>query len=186
MNRGGQVAPGVLEVRPQPERLLKLIDGGVQISLRGERDAQVVVRFDRGGHSLERGSKLSDRVGKLAGFEEDAGQIVAGLTIVRIELDGTPKMGNRVLRRSMRRERIAQVAVRLGRIRLEAECFANASISSTSNARWVISEPTLTGPLASNLQISISSSLPGALKKTSSEPLGDFERWISSRPSTSL
>ena len=47
-------------------------------------------------------------------------------------------------------------------------------------------ETTLTGPLSSNLQISISSSLPGALKKTSSEPRGDFERWVSFRPSTSL
>ena len=47
---------------------------------------------------------------------------------------------------------------------------AKASISSTSKARCVRSGPTCTGPLSSNLQISISSSLSGALRKTSCEP----------------
>ena len=124
LDRGGQVAPGVLEVRPQPERLLKLIDGVIQISLRGERDAQVVVRFDRAGHPLEGGSKLIDRPGELAGFEQDAGQIVTGLTRVRLEVGGTPKLGNRFIQRSARRERVTQVAARPGRIRVEPGRFA--------------------------------------------------------------
>ena len=44
-------------------------------------------------------------------------------------------------------------------------CLANFSRSSTSNARWVRSGPTTTGPLLSYLQISISSSLLGCLEK---------------------
>ena len=40
-------------------------------------------------------------------------------------------------------------------------------------------------PAAGKLQISISSSLLGAFRKTSSEPRGDLCRLISSRPSTS-
>ena len=124
LDRGGQVAPGVLEVRPQPERLLKLIDGVLQAALRGERDAQVVVRFDRAGHPLESGSKLIDRPGKLAGFEEDAGQIVMGLAIIRVEVNGTPKLGDGIVQRSARRERVTEIAARLGRIRIEPGCFS--------------------------------------------------------------
>ncbi len=44
----------------------------------------------------------------------------------------------------------------------------------------------VTGPLAGKLQISISSSLFGVLKNTSSDPRGDLCRFTSSRPSTSL
>jgi hypothetical protein len=48
--------------------------------------------------------------------------------------------------------------------------FGNVSISSISNAKWVRSGPTWTGPVSLNSQSSSSASLPGSLRNTSFEP----------------
>jgi len=68
----------------------------------------------------------------------------------------------------------------------DSRCRPNSARLSTENARCGKSACTCTGPLAGKEQISINSSLSGAFKNTNSDPRGDFDRRVSSKPRTFL
>src|SRR2546426_11520336 len=84
--RDRQVAPSLHRPGIQSQRLLPLIDRFVQLALQGERGAQAAVRVDGIRQQPQRRAELIGRIRELTAIEEEAGQIVARHTVVRVEL----------------------------------------------------------------------------------------------------
>src|SRR5258705_7009202 len=95
------------ERRLDLERLLKLIDGPLDLPQRRERNAQVVVRLGRVRHQLKRRAELFGRFREPSGLQKDAAQIVLGFSVTRIEPHRAAKMINRFRPHAPRRERAA-------------------------------------------------------------------------------
>src|SRR5215510_4291518 len=74
------------------QRLLKLIGSVVDLALRRERDAQVVVGVGRVRHQLKGRSELIDRLLYHSCLQEGAAQIVACRAVTRVKVYRTPQM----------------------------------------------------------------------------------------------
>ena len=87
-----QIPLRVGERRLASQRLLKLIDSVVDLALRRERDAQIVVGVGRVRHQLKGRSELIDRVLHHSCLQEGTAQIVACRAVTRVKVYRSPQM----------------------------------------------------------------------------------------------
>ena len=91
--RSLQIALRVAEPGLETQGLLELLDRFVQLSLRAERDAQVVVRFGVVGPLSNDRAKHPHRIVDASVLQQQGAEIVSRLRIGGIDLERPLKMG---------------------------------------------------------------------------------------------
>jgi hypothetical protein len=109
-----QVAPGVLETRPDPQRLLKVSDRLVQLALQAECNPEIVMSIWRVRRVGQRAPELGDCLNELSSLQQNASQIVVRRAVGWLEQHGPTKVMDGLLSGALRRQRVAEVPVGLG------------------------------------------------------------------------